>query len=194
MIHLPTEKNDLDNALPASILQESDQHHEDSMIKDFESWKAEILFTGNIIQDGDNSVDPGERHRRFMRFVEMVDALTGNEGPLAVDSLFESIQVNYSYGAYHSINHALARFPEMEYLSGLVRALPRLIESLPDQAGEHLVSVANGMGGKWEYQIGIFNRIVAESSADVRASIISFVREQETNGWLDHRVGVLCPF
>ncbi len=164
------------------------------MIKDFESWKAELLFTGNIIQDGDKSVDFDERHRRFMRFVEMVDALTGNEGSLAVDALFESIQVNYSYGAYHSIDHALARFPEMEYLSGLARALPRLIENLPDQAGEQLVSVANGMDGKWEYQISIFNRIVSESTADIKAAIISFVREQERDGWLDHRVGVLCPF
>lgn len=164
------------------------------MIKDFETWKAELLFTGNIIQDDDESVDSDESHRRFMRFVEMVDALTGKEGPQVVDALFESIQVNDSYGAYHSINHALARFPEMEYLSGLVRALPRLIERLPDQAGEHLVSVANGMGGKWEYQIGILNRIVSESSADIKTVITSFVREQEKDGWLEHRVGIICPF
>ncbi len=94
------------------------------MIHDFEKWKAELLFTGNIIQDGDISVSPEERHRRSLRFMDMVDSLSGSEGEIVVDALFDSIQVEDSYGAYYSIDHALGRFPESEYLSGLIRALP----------------------------------------------------------------------
>ena len=122
------------------------------MITDFKTWKTELLHTGKIVQD-DVSVEPEEAHRRFMRFVEIVDSLSGNEGLEVVDALFEAIQVEDSYGAYHSIDHALARFPESYYLQSLIKALPRLIAELPDQAGDQLVSIANGVGGKWEYKI-----------------------------------------
>jgi len=164
------------------------------MISDFNKWKEELLFTGRIIQLNDQSVSAEEAHRRALRFMEMVDSLSGNEGPAVVDALYESIQVNYSHGAYNSIDHALARFPEREYLNALVKALPRLIKELPDRAGEQLVSIANGIGGKWEYQISIFNQMVLEAPEDTISIITSYIRNQESKGWLEHRVGVLCPF
>jgi hypothetical protein len=163
------------------------------MINDFDTWREELLFVGRIIQDGDNTVSSDERHRRFMRFVEMVDALTGTEGPAVIEALFDSIQVPDSYGAYCSIDHALSRFPEGDSLFGLVMALPRLIKELPDQAGEHLVSVANGIGGKWAHHVDLVNAMIAQTDPCIRDVIISFVRSQETSGWLTHRVGVLCP-
>jgi hypothetical protein len=163
------------------------------MITDFNSWRQELLFVGRIIQDGDTTVSSDERHRRFMRFVELVDSLTGSEGPAAIEALFDSIQVEDSYGAYCSIDHALSRFPESEYLSGLVMALPRLIRELPDQAGEHLVSIANGIGGKWAHQVDLLNAIIAQATPDVRDSVVSFIRSQERSGWLTNRMGVLCP-
>ena len=164
------------------------------MITDLKSWKAELLHAGRIVQDGDVSVEPEEAHRRFMRFVEIVDSLEGNEGPEVVDALFEAIQVEDSYGAYHSIDHALARFPESYYLLGLIKALPRLIAELPDQAGDQLASIANGVGGKWEYQIALFNQAVREAENSIQVAIVSFIRQQEIQrGWLDHRVWVLCP-
>jgi hypothetical protein len=163
------------------------------MITDFNSWRQELLFVGRIIQDGDTTVSSDERHRRFMRFVEMVDALTGAEGSAAIEALFDSIQVQDSYGAYCSIDHALSRFPESDYLFGLVMALPRLIRELPDQAGEHLVSIANGIGGKWGHQVDLLNAIISKTAPDIRDVIISFIRSQETSGWLTNRVGVLCP-
>jgi hypothetical protein len=123
----------------------------------------------------------------------MVEALAGTEGPAVIEALFDSIQVPDSYGAYCSIDHALSRFPEGDYLFGLVMALPRLIKELPDQAGEHLVSIANGIGGKWAHQVELLNAIIAQADPDIRDVIISFVRSQEMTGWLTHRVGVLCP-
>ena len=163
------------------------------MIIDFNAWRQEMLFVGRIIQDGDTSVSSEERHRRVLRFIEMLDSLTGTEGPAVANTLFDCIQVEDSYGAYCSIDHALARFPEEEYLSGLASALPRLIKELPSQAGENLVSIANGIGGKWAHQIDLFNTIVEQANPDARNTIVSFIRLQEVSGWLTHRVGVLCP-
>jgi hypothetical protein len=164
-----------------------------AMIEDFDSWRAELLELGQIIQDEDESVPREETDRRFRRFVAMVDALTGHEGSRAVDTLFDAIQVEESYGAYHAIGHALARFPESEYLNGLVKALPRLIAQLPDQAGEHLVAIANGMDSPWEFQIALFNQAVQEAPTMARQQILSFIRQQELRGWLIHRIGILCP-
>ena len=46
----------------------------------FEEWRAELLHVGNIVQDEDDSVGWDEREARFNRYVEMLDALQGDEG------------------------------------------------------------------------------------------------------------------
>jgi hypothetical protein len=162
-------------------------------IDDFAAWKEELLFTGRIVQDDDHSVSREEAHRRFLRYVELVEQADGSEGPKAVCALIRSMQMREDYGAYQSVYHAMARFPEKEFLEVLVQELPNLIERQPDWAGDFLVGIANGQGGKWDYQIAMFNDAVASSSPSQRQVIVNYVRSQEPSGWFKHRVGVLCP-
>jgi hypothetical protein len=162
-------------------------------IGDFAAWRDELLFTGRIVQDGDHSVDPNEAHRRFLRYCELVEELDGSEGPEAIAALFQSVQMKHDYGAYQTTYRVMGRFPDKEFIEVFVHELPSLIERLPDWAGDFLVGVANGQGGKWDYQIGMFNDAVASSPPATRAAIVNYVRSQETSGWFEHRVGVLCP-
>lgn len=162
-------------------------------INDFATWKEELLFTGRIVQDGDYSVHPDEAHRRFLRYCELIEQLDGSEGPKAIEVLFQSVQMKDDYGAYQTTYRIMGRFPDRDFIEIFVRELPSLIARLPDWAGDFLVGVANGQGGKWEYQVGMFNNAVASAPPATRSAIVSYVRGQEISGWLEHRVGVLCP-
>jgi hypothetical protein len=163
------------------------------LIDDFAAWKNELLFTGRIVQDDDDSVDPEEAHRRFLRYCEMVDQLDGSEGPEAVAALIQSVQMKNDYGAYQTTYRIMGRFPDDVFAQVFVRELPSLIERQPDWAGDFLVGIANGQGGKWDYQIAMFNGAVKSASPSVRSAIVDYVRSQELSGWFEHRVGVLCP-
>ena len=56
-------------------------------IDDFAAWKNELLFTGRIVQDEGDSVDPNAAHRRSLRYCELVEQLDGAEGPEALAAL-----------------------------------------------------------------------------------------------------------
>ncbi len=163
------------------------------MAFDFEAWNTELMFTGKIVQDDDASVDQEEKHRRFLRYTELVEQLKGTEGRQALTTLFRSIQVNTDYGAYQTTYRIMGRFPDHEFIEVFVAELPSLINRLPDWAGDFLVGLANGKDTKWDYQIGMFNEAVAKAPAAIRKPIIQYIRSQEPNGWFSNRVGVLCP-
>lgn len=122
-----------------------------------------------------------------------MDLLDGSEGPTALAALVQSIQMRHDFGAYQTTFRVMWRFPEKELMQILVQELPDLIARQPDWAGDLLVSIANGQGGKWDYQIAMFNDTVASASGPVRRAIVDYVRAQEPSGWFEHRVGVLCP-
>jgi hypothetical protein len=46
---------------------------------DIDAWRDEILAVSNIVQDDDESVSDEEAERRFNRFIELVDAVQGDE-------------------------------------------------------------------------------------------------------------------
>lgn len=162
-------------------------------IDDIAAWKEELLFTGRIVQDEDHSVDPDEKHRRFLRYIELMELIDGSEGPEALAALIQSVQMRNDYGAYQTTYCIMGRFPDKEFIEGLVHELPSLIARQPEWAGDFLVGIANGQGGKWDYQIAMFNNAVASASPSVRRAIVNYVRSQEPSGWFSHRVGVLCP-
>lgn len=162
-------------------------------IHDFAAWKEELLFCGRIVQDSDDSVHSDEAHRRLLRYCELVEQLDGSEGPDAIAALLQSVQMKDDYGAYQTTYRVMARFPDNEFTAVFIRELPNLIERQPDWAGDFLVGIANGQGGKWDYQIGMFNDAVSSEPPTPRCAIVNYVRSQEGSGWFKHRVGVLCP-
>jgi hypothetical protein len=145
-------------------------------IHNFAAWKEELLFTGRIVQDEDHSVDPGEKHRRFLRYVELMEQLDGSEGREALAALIQSVQMKFDYGAYQTTYRMLGRFPEQDLMHVLVQELPDLIARQPDWAGDFLVGIANGQGGKWDYQIAMFNEAVASAPGAVRRAIVDYVK------------------
>ena len=157
----------------------------------FEEWRAELLHVGNIVQDEDDSVGWDEREARFNRYVEMLDALHGTEGFEYALAVIESLQAENDYGAYQIAGHAAWRFGEVSYCKALVQELPRLIDTLPDWAGDFLVSIANGKDTPDESTIRVFNHLLSELDVDVKQKVDEFIRKEEASGWLRGRVGVL---
>ena len=90
------------------------------MSSDFDLWRKELLQTGDIVQDGDTSVPQQEKEKRFNRYVEMVKAVSGQEGVEAFITLVESLQAKDDYGAYETTYGALWRFPPGVAARGLV--------------------------------------------------------------------------
>ncbi|SBV37670.1 conserved hypothetical protein [uncultured Stenotrophomonas sp.] len=162
------------------------------MATQFEEWRSELLHVGNIVQDADHSIGWDEREDRFNRYIEMLDALTGEEGFEHVLAVFESLQAEDDYGAYQTAGHAAWRFGEIPYCKALIHELPRLIVALPYWAGDFLVSIANAQGTKDEPTIRVFNDLLFELDPTTKQGIIGFIRREEApGGWLCNRVGVL---
>jgi len=161
------------------------------MTDDFDAWKSELIFAGNIVQDGDDTVSDTERHARFMRYIELLDAVDGSEGIDAARAIIQSIQARDDYGAYQTTQHALGRFPPSVSLQALIDELPSLIDRQRDWTGELLCSLANAVGTEWEPDIEEFNALLREAPKSVGQVISDFIADEEEGGWLEHRVGVL---
>lgn len=161
------------------------------MIPSFEEWRAELLELGNIVQDIDETVSVQEAERRFNRYLEMLEGLDGNEGFEYALAVFESVRAEQDYGVYQAAERAAFRFGEDVYCKVLIHELPRLIDNLPDRAGDFLVSIANGQGTVHQGVINRFNKLLAELEPSARNKIRSYIANEEKGGWFSHRIGVL---
>jgi hypothetical protein len=157
----------------------------------FEAWRGELMATGVIIQDGDDSVPWPEREQRFNRYIQLVDAVTGGEGHAAAVALVQSLQSRHDYGAYQATQHALGRFPSHVHFAALIQELPALIQRQPDWAGELVCSLANSVGTRFEPDIEAFREQLRQAPAATQGAITAFLRQEEDDGWLRHRRGVL---
>ena len=156
----------------------------------FAEWKAELLRVGNIVQDEDQSVVPAEKERRFNRYMEMLERLDGSENDQYAAAVMTSIQAHNDYGAYQAAVRALWRFGVRIYCKTLLDQLLRLIQTLPDWAGDFLGQIANE-DTSGESAIHEFNQLLSALPADQRSLIQQFIASQESDSWLEHRVGVL---
>lgn len=160
-------------------------------MKNFEEWKKELLFVGNIVQDSDDSVSGDESESRFNRYIEMLDSLSGNEGSDYALAIFQSIQAVDDYGAYQTAGRAAWRFGEEAFCASLLHELPRLIKDIPDWAGDFLVSIANGQNTEYQSTINLFNKLLASIPSEDQAIICAYIASEEKSGWLCNRAGVL---
>jgi hypothetical protein len=74
--------------------------------------------------------------------------------------IVQSVQAEHDYGAYQTARRAAWRF-EQAYCAALLQELPRLINTLPDWAGDFLVGIANGAGTPHAPAITCFNTLLA---------------------------------
>ena len=158
---------------------------------DFAAWREELLLTGAIVQDADDTVPQDERDHRFKRYVELVEAVTGDEGLAVARALIRSYQVEDDYGAYGHTYHALGRFPRPVFVEALLRELPDLIRRQPDWAGDILCGLANSVGTRWEKDITEFRSQLHQASPIEQAAIREYIGSEEQDGWLKNRRGVL---
>ena len=174
------------------ILLSSNVKHQRNIVSNFQDWRNQLLFTGNIVQDEDDTVSDDETESRFNTYIEMIESIDGSEGKEYALAIFESIQAVNDYGAYQTAGHAVWKFGEEVYCQTLIHELPRLIETIPDWAGEFLVSIANGEDSEYESTIHTFNKLLSASLPEVNKTINDFINnEEKSDGWLDHRVNVL---
>ena len=160
----------------------------------FDAWREELLFTSNIVQDGDKSVPQPEAERRFNRYVELLDAVTGAEGVETFIAIVDSLQAEQDYGAYQRTYNTLWRFPPRVAAQGLISALPSLIQRQHNCAGDILAQLGNATPGRGDDVLLAFRQALASATPQTRAAIMDFVIPEEDDGWLDgRRKGVIRP-
>jgi hypothetical protein len=150
---------------------------------DIDAWRDEILAVSNIVQDDDESVSDEEAERRFNRFIELVDAVRGDEPDDAFLTLLETLEDQADYGAYESVFQALLRFSPARRGRLVAQGVLPLLRCTPELAGDVLSQLALDE----DAAVVAFNRAIAGRAApeDLRA-LSEFIAEQEQGGWLAH--------
>lgn len=162
-------------------------------VADMPTWERELLSCRRIVQDEDTSVSVEEAERRFNRYIELIDAVDGTEGEPAARALMRSMQAVHDYGAYQAtLGKLVFAFPPKEVAAAVVAEVPRLIDTLEDWAGDVLSLLTQAQGRSAEL-VQAFNSSLALAPVQDRARIVTFIRAQEGEGWLEHRRGVLAP-
>ena len=103
-----------------------------------------------------------------------------------------SIQAVHDYGAYQStLNKLVFSFPASVVAEAVVTEVPRLIVLLPRWAGEVLNMLVQAQGRSAEL-VGAFNSALSRALPEERLAIVHFIREEEREGWLEHKPGLLA--
>ncbi|SDJ72421.1 hypothetical protein SAMN04487820_101489 [Actinopolyspora mzabensis] len=143
-------------------------------------WKVEIVEYGDIPQFGDDTVPQDEAERRWNRYVELADSVTGDEGPEGVVAIVSSLKVQDDYDAYESAHGALQRFPPADLGKGVAWAAEELTRIPYDRSGIVLVIVARLPAAAAE----AFNEAVKSVPGEVRNRLRDVVDFHEANDWL----------
>ena|SRR5437867_1692044 len=152
-------------------------------ISDFESWRSELIQKGRIPSDDEQEVDRDAAGRNSLRYVELVDMVTGTEGSAAFDALLESMQVEEDYEVYETTIGALQRFPGDMAGDRLFAGWRDLRQRCGLRAWDLLSLTA--MGAFQARGIKAFNLAWARAPAEWRQELLALAHEQEQKGWLD---------
>jgi hypothetical protein len=150
-------------------------------IMDFHNWRQELLFAGNIVQDGNDSVSSDEADERCRRYVELLSTITGKEPQEVFQAIVDSIQAPDDYGVYETTHNALWRFPPKEFAEYFVAALPELISRMArhDQVGRFLCPL---VGWAKDTYLPAFNRELGKAPPNVQKAIMEFI-EANNEEW-----------
>ena len=143
-------------------------------------WKVEIVECGDLVQDDDEVTPPGEAERRWNRYVELADSVTGNEGPSGVAAIVYSLKAEEDYGAYQAAHAALGRFPHSDLGRGVADAARGLL-SIPRDGSGNILLILTQAGPA---AVNAFNEAIQAADPDVRVSVRELVEFHESEEWL----------
>ncbi|WP_394614548.1 hypothetical protein JNUCC0626_32335 [Lentzea sp. JNUCC 0626] len=143
-------------------------------------WKLEIVECGELVQDGDDNVPQEEAERRWNRYVELADGVTGGEGVAGVAALVASLTAEEDYGAHQAVYGALARFPQAELGAGVAMAAKELVALPGDNSGNVLlILVRSGSAA-----VTAFDVAMQATDPEVRNSVRALIELHESEEWL----------
>lgn len=143
-------------------------------------WKVEIAECGDLVQDDDEVAPPGEAERRWNRYVELADSVTGDEGPAGVAAIVSSLKAEEDYGAYQAAHAALGRFPRADLGLGVADAAEGLLSIPLDSSGNVLLILARA----GSMAVDSFNEATLSIDPKVRVAIRKLVEFHESEEWL----------
>lgn len=160
------------------------------MIANFEAWKEELLFTGNIIQDEDDTVSPEERARRCTRYGELLDAVDGTEGYEVFQALIDSLQAKQDYGVYQTTYNVLWSFRDPQFAEYLIKSLPSVIRR--NLGAEDLSQVGNILApiDSASQRVEQFNMNLARSPHEEQEIIFATISKLIDLTWLNEDTGL----
>src|SRR5687768_13163057 len=103
---------------------------------------SDLLFFGQIAQDGEEDVIQSAAQEACERFAATVDRVTGKEGVEVLRALVRSMLSPDDYEVYECVWGVLERFPAGEIVAVAVEEVPFLVGRRPDRAGELLHWIA----------------------------------------------------
>lgn len=148
---------------------------------EFDAWRRELVFTGDLVQDGDTSVSDDEAGRRYDRYVALADMIDGTEGDLAVHALIASLRAEEGYGAHEGVYGALQRFPSQDLLSGTVLAAADLLNIPRDHSGQVLQLLTLLASSD---DLRRFTAACDRLEPELRARLRALIADHEADEWL----------
>ncbi|MFD6093047.1 hypothetical protein ACFWGN_13080 [Oerskovia sp. NPDC060338] len=143
-------------------------------------WRIGIAECGDLVQDDDEVASPGEAERRWNRYVELADSVTGDEGPAGVAAIVSSLKADEDYGAYQAAHAALDRFPQADLGLGVADAAKELLSIPRDNSGNVLLILVRA----GSVAVGAFNEAIRSIDPEVRLAIRELVEYHESEEWL----------
>ncbi|MCH0541797.1 hypothetical protein I3F58_19950 [Streptomyces sp. MUM 203J] len=143
-------------------------------------WKFEIVECGDLVQDDDEVTPPDAAERRWNRYVELADSVTGDEGPAGVAAIVSSLKAEEDYGAYQAAHAALGRFPHSDFGQGVAGAAKELLSIPRDRSGNILLILTQA----GPMAVSAFNEAIQAVDPDVQVSIRELVEFHESEEWL----------
>ncbi|MFD5249913.1 hypothetical protein ACFWIW_35575 [Amycolatopsis sp. NPDC058340] len=143
-------------------------------------WKQEIVECGDLVQDDDGVTPQSEAERRWNRYVELADSVTGSEGPTGVAAIVASLKAEEDYGAYQSAHAALGRFPDSDLGKGIALSASDLAAIPKDNSGNVLMILARS----GPVAVDSFNQEIQAVASSARNEIRQLVEFHESEEWL----------
>jgi hypothetical protein len=160
------------------------------LIHDTVAFAKELIECGNFVSDFNHENIFREAERRFNRYIELVGEISGDEGPLMIKALADSIQMEEDYGVYQVTIDALIQFLHAGNAEAMIEALADMMQVRPDLAVDLMLRIAH-QHESYDFMIE-FNRALSLSTSSAAGCVRNFVMDQERFGLLDEFSGMFA--
>lgn len=163
-----------------------EQYRNGVMIKDLETWSAELVLNSSFIPDFGSLNLLKQAESRFDRYIELLEMVEGNEPPEVLHTMANSIRMEDDCGAYQVTVNTFSKFMTLEYIKAFIEILAKVDFRRSDLASDMIIIMSQIKIDEQTSFLQLFEQELKTCKSSAAGHAVQLLNKELRSGSLNH--------